>query len=234
MLDKKLYFANNPIVIDLPISNNVVSFSVSVTNMGTGKILRTKLYANPNVSTLQYDLSSIISSLFNPTAVDFNNGVAGAVIRNQIIDVSVLVATIYKVTSAEKFKKTYRFKALRGGDLNTDINIGFNSDFFLSLTEDFPVWEGFPLVASRVANLTYINMVTAVSNYTNLPVKSCNGLYVMFQNIKGGYSAWLFSDYSIKTKTSNTDVIGLNYDMGNRKSKYKTDRKSTRLNSSHV
>jgi len=222
MLDKKLYFVNNPIVIDLPVTNNTVSFSISVTNMGTGKILRTKLYANPNISTLQYDLSPIISALFKPTDANFANGVgAGVVIKNQIIDVSINIIsnTNNGITRAPK---NYRIKALRGGEFNTDINIGFNEDINLNLTYNIPIWEGFPLVASATRNLSSVNMLTRVPNYKNMPTKSCNGLYVMFQNIKGGYSAWLFSDYSIKTKTSNTDVIGLNYDIGNRKSKYKT------------
>lgn len=222
MLDKQLYFANNPIVIDLPIINNVVSFSISVTNMGTGKILRTKLYANPNISALQYDLSPIISALFKPTNANFSGGVgAGVVIDNQIIDVSINIITNTN-NGFSRAPENYRIKALRGGEFSTDINIGFNEDIHLSLTDRTPIWEGFPSVASTTRNLRSVNMVAIPPNYINLPVKSCNGLYVMFQNIKGGYSAWLFSDYSIRTKTSNTDVISLDYNIGNRKAKYKT------------
>lgn len=220
MLDKKLYFANNPIVVDIPISGNARAISISVTNMDSGKNLKTKLYVGADAESLQYDLSPIISSLFNPTAANFNNGVAGTAIRSQIIDVSILIFLLFP--DKAQLPTMYRIKALRGGEFSTDINIGFNEDIHLSLTDKTPIWEGFPLVASATRNLSSVNMLTRVPNYKNMPTKSCNGLYVMFQNIKGGYSAWLFSDYSIKTKTSNTDVIGLNYDMGNRKAKYKT------------
>lgn len=220
MLDKKLYFANNPIVVDIPISGNARAISISVTNMDSGKNLKTKLYVGADAESLQYDLSPIISSLFNPTAANFNNGVAGTAIRSQIIDVSILIFLLFP--DKVQLPTMYRIKALRGGEFSTDINIGFNEDIHLSLTDKTPIWEGFPLVASATRNLSSVNMLTRVPNYKNMPTKSCNGLYVMFQNIKGGYSAWLFSDYSIKTKTSNTDVIGLNFDMGNRKSKYKT------------
>src|SRR5690625_2361805 len=133
------------------------------------------------MSSLQYDLSPIISSLFNPTDADFNNGVAGAVIRNQIIDVSVYIISIHEKLT---IKKVYRFKALRGGEFSTDINIGFNDDIHLSLTDKTPIWEGLPPVYTMTQDLEHVVMISVPPNYINLPVKSCNGLYVMFQNIK--------------------------------------------------
>src|SRR5690625_5253802 len=164
----------------------------------------------------------MIAALFKPTDANFANVVGAClVIKNQIIDVSINVITNTN-NGITRAPKNYRIIALRGGDLSTDIKIGFNEDMNVNLTYYIPKYEGFRLVASTSRKLRSDNMLTRVHNYKNMPTKSCNGLYVMFQNIKGGYSAWLFSDYSIKTKTSNTDVIGLNYDIGNRKSKYKT------------
>lgn len=220
MLNRRLYYANNPIVLDIPLIEDVEYVLIKVDNINSGKSLSAKLYTHSQLS-LHYDVSEMISALFESLEAEFDTDIPN-VIRNQIIDVSIVISR-YTPPSVSQIANIFeRIKVLRGGEFSTDVNIGFDSDFPLILTEKLAVWDGYPPVFYTTRNLMTINSVRIPTEYQTLPVKSCDSIYIAFQNIKGGYSAWLFSDYSVKSKTKETEKYNAGYDLGRRKEIIKT------------
>lgn len=218
----RLYFANNPIVINKKVTSVADSVEISISELLTGKFASVKLY--PRDSRIIYDISYLISCFFEKSELKVNDFGVGWIALNQILKLSVNIDQNY---NSRTFRENIQINAIRGGRKDDSINVYEAENRNLNITSKIPFWNGYPLINSQVRTVGGNQQVaiynTAVIDLIQpLNIRSCNPIYLIFQNHLGGYSAWLFDDYEEEVKSSGTEKMSSGYDFERKKTTWKT------------
>lgn len=187
------YYINNEIWFNITEDVPVTYFKIYLQNLSNGKQSTTFIsYVDQNNSS-RVNLQSIVKSLFDiPNGTDNNS-------RLFKINIESSLGT------STNFNKSF----IRGGIRTNDINQNTSPNKRLRLSNNIPIWLGFPITESFL-NPDYSVNTTPLGNITEVDykkAKGCNNIYFKFLNQLGGYSYWMFESYAEKETGTNLGSI---------------------------
>lgn len=204
-LNSNGYLINNEIWFNITADLPVVYFRLVFTNLSNSKI-STPFISYVDVNNKAFiNIQSVVKSLMNAPDGETNNSTK--------INISITANTGDNIS----FQKDF----VRGGKRVNDTNQTISPNQTLRLSENLPVWSGFP-VYDYFLSPGYVIQKQNLAEVTNIDykrIKGCNNIYIKFLNQKGGYSYWLFESYSEKEQSDNLGYVvnSLNsmVDLGN-------------------
>jgi hypothetical protein len=187
------YYINNEIWMDITEDVAVEYFKVYVQNLSNSKTSTTFISYVDLDNNSRVNLQSVIKSLFDtPDGTDNNTSPYKITITSDI-------------GTSTNFTKTF----IRGGVRSNDVNQNTSPNQRLRLSENLPVWLGFP-VTETFLNPDYTLSTLELAGITDIDyrrTKGCNNIYFKFLNQKGGYSYWVFESYMEKENASNQGSV---------------------------
>ncbi len=192
-LNSNGYFINNEIWFEITADLDVVWFKLILTNLSNGKISTQFVsYSDPN-NKVFVNIQSIVKSLF-----DVPNGTTNNATKIQI-----------SITSNDGTNLTFTKDFIRGGKRTNDTNQTISPNQTLRLSNNLPVWIGFP-ASDYFLSASYLIQEQALDDVANIDyrrTKGCNNIYIKFLNQKGGYSFWVFESYAEKEQGTNLGYV---------------------------
>lgn len=191
------YYVNNPIWVKVDrtgdVDPNAPVILTIVSNAQT--VYNAKLYVYNSV--VWFDLAEIMKGLIpepsHPTTIS----------SGQYIALSTLTVTIY----LPNFTQTKTF--FRGGEDSDRTNIQAPNQAILSESAKFPIWQGYPSAKYYLdaMGLPIYTEIIPNSEIERRQVVTCNPIFLRFLNSKGGYSFWLFDEWTITKNAKTTNVV---------------------------
>lgn len=183
------YLINNEIWFNITADLPVVYFKVFLQNLSNGKTSTSFIsYTDANNSS-KVNIQSVVKSLFDvPNGTDNNAS-------------QVRITITSNDGTSINFTKAF----VRGGLRTNEINQNTTPNKRLRISQNIPVWLGFPVTESFL-NPDYSITTNEILNISEIEYKrskGCNNIYVKFLNQMGGYSYWVFESYSEKETGTN-------------------------------
>lgn len=97
------------------------------------------------------------------------------------------------------------------GSRYTGTNNNLENGDILKVTETIPVWSNYPTRKYTISGDNILEQVPTNGEIENMSKRSCNGIYIKFLNSLGGYTDYLFENFSIRKIGEQGNVIK-NYD----------------------
>jgi hypothetical protein len=187
------YYINNEIWFNITEDIPIVYFKIYLQNLSNGKQSTVFIsYVDQNNNS-RVNLQPIIKSLFSvPNGTDNNS---------QLFKINIQSS----LGTSINFNKTF----IRGGIRSNDVNQNTSPNKRLRLSNNIPIWLGFPVTESFL-NPDYTISTTPLANITDVDykrTKGCNNIYFKFLNQLGGYSYWVFESYGEKETGTNVGSI---------------------------
>lgn len=220
-LSQNGYLINNPILIKISTNQNLRYLDLSLVNLeNTLNNANLRYYANQN-GEVEVDISVIIKSLFTKPSFSLGNPFQDNLVPNSNNFILTFTAQNIEGVEVETIQKTF----IRGGYYNDKTNNSLPSNKAMLITNQLPFWSGYPFryyktdtnfkVIEKPSNGGMINDGVTVEY---LREKSCNGKYLAFLNSLGGYSFWLFDNYTEEATNEHLGIVNNAFsrkDLGN-------------------
>lgn len=185
-LESNGYYINNEIWIRLTSYSGNLYFTLRIDN-GQGGIMVQRIYADVSGSA-RVNISPIIKALFNENS-------------------TVQQFTITRIISGNNNSLSITKKFIRGGIRTTETNASATASTWLTPSEKFPVFSGFPIQFYYLTNdynrQEFLQQDVPESLLDLRNTRGCNGMYIRFLNQLGGYSYWFFESHSFIESSSN-------------------------------
>lgn len=161
-----------------------------------------RFYTGPT-RQISVDLRDVIKGMFpepHHPETFYNNTILERNFQTYDIEVSESVGDTILIPN-----KTF----IRGGLEVQRNNVTINSGSTLRVTEKMPVWKGFPFSKYILSQEGKIEILVS-AGFREIELQRSlgrNPIYVRFLNTMGGYSFWLFENYTEQVSTESQDVI---------------------------
>ena len=236
-LSSNFYLANNPIYLNISGIDNrtaYIDYFISVYNNQGSIVSTSKPQRAYNINnTLSVDIAPLVKSFmsepdhntnyteltpfpFYKNHIKINITVREYEYKNTLVSdpdggLDRIVFSTEIVKSDTITNKTF----IRGGERTYDNNINLGNATKLIVTENIPVWAGFPV------DYYYTNLQDGIVKANIIPgglkderkVKGCESIYIKFLNSLGGYSYWLFENSEVQERNSNLGSIRRKLDV---------------------
>lgn len=213
LTDNTCYYLNNPLVVNLSETTPTwFACWVTLEDVATGNNFVINRYFDQS-GKLKIDLNEMIKPIFNEPRLNLSS----FLIENEnVMTFNVHFRPNNNITGG--VNTTYRIGILRGGVYGNETNVvvnmgtlrhGFEPLKYKMLTtpNTLPYWN---TVISKLPDNTFVletNKQTAnASDGTSMPIRNCDGVYLVFLNSKGGVSNWYFD-----SQTENIKATSLGY-----------------------
>lgn len=210
LTDNTCYYLNNPLVVNLTETFSVwTNCSITLEDVVGGKTYNINRYFNQN-GELTLDLNEIVKPIFNEPIL--NLSVASTRSKN------VMTFNVHFRSNDNNLTDPpvlFRIGILRGGvygnEKNVVVNMGVLRHGFeplkykmITTPNTLPYWS---TVISQLSSdntfvLSVVKQTDNVSNGTSMPIRNCDGAYLVFLNSKGGVSNWYFDSQTENIKTT--------------------------------
>jgi len=211
-LNNDRYMVNNPIWVDIKyIANDVKYVLISIVPiLDPGEPQNTiptrlRLYPDFNRS-LYFDLSECIKAFFkrpnHPESIANGQSLGTNYIKAQI------TLTGVKNDGQTQTYLTVARNFIRGGEESYRTNVTAAHGQVLKESTKIPRWPGYPVAKYIIdkALIQYYSIIPA-SETVQRKVVGCNPVYIRFLNTQGGYSFWLFEQYTINKKSAKPKIL---------------------------
>lgn len=197
----EIYFANNPVYIEL---RDDAAERIVVTARNNSTLKEFELTLDLYNGMAMFD-ASIIAKAMMPLPLN------SLVYQEQGLNYNrVNITFTYESMDSDDEiidvqNQTLTF--IRGG-LVVGNNIYITDGSELIESERVPVWSGYPTGMAEVeGNQIIYRTILQDKEIEVMPTLTCNGMYLMWLNSKGGYSFWLFEIWEIELKSDKSDVL---------------------------
>jgi len=226
-LNKDNYMINNPIWIDVKyIAENTKYLTINllrVSPVGTvNEPSSIRLY--PFNGKLYFDLAPMVKTFMarpqHPSSIG-EDQITGTNFQTMRITLQQ-IRDDDTITETRTFLKNF----VRAGMESPDGNLSLVTGTVLKESVLLPRWQGYPLAKYTLSGgstskipqwgIRY-NAIIPLSETEQRRVVGCNPMYFRFLNTKGGYSFWLFEDWSVEKSSDKPDIVenrGGDYSLG--------------------
>lgn len=197
----EIYFVNNPVYIELR-DDNAKRIVVTAFNYSTLKEYELTLDLYNGVAIFD---ASIIAKAMMPLPL---NSIAYQEqgLNNNRVYIRFTFDSLDEnddVIDSQSYPLTF----IRGG-LVVGNNIYITDGSELIESERVPVWNGYPTSMAEVeGNQIIYRTILKPNEIEVMRTLTCNGMYLMWLNSKGGYSYWLFEIWEMELKSDKSDVL---------------------------
>lgn len=213
LTDNTCYYLNNPLVVNLSETTPTwFACWVTLENVVGGDSYVVNRYFNQS-GKLTIDLNEMIKPIFNEPGLNLSNSLEGS---ENVMTFNIHFRPNNNISGS--LATTYRIGILRGGVYGNEKNVvvnmgvlrhGFEPLKYKTLTtpNTLPYWN---TVISKLLDNTFVRsrykQTANVSDGTSMPIRNCDGAYLVFLNSKGGVSNWYFD-----SQTENIKATSLGY-----------------------
>ena len=197
----EIYFVNNPVYIELR-DDNAKRIVVTAFNYSTLKEYELTLDLYNGVAIFD---ASIIAKAMMPLPLNSivyqeqglnNNRVYIRFTFDSLDDNDDIIDS-----------QSYPLTFIRGG-LVVGNNIYITDGSELIESDRVPVWNGYPTGMAEIeGNQIIYRTILKPNEIEVMRTLTCNGMYLMWLNSKGGYSYWLFEIWEMELKSDKSDVL---------------------------
>lgn len=194
-LENDYYLVDNPIY--LKIQEESTPYQNPLLNISIGSYVFDAQMHNGEVII---DLSPIIKYLM--TVPNFFN-------QSNIVQLSATILEEGSLPDFIFFEKHF----IRGGRY-TGANNYLTNGTILKPAEKIPEWPGYPTRKYTINGSQIVESLPSNGDIEQMTKRSCKGIYIKFLNSLGGYSDYLFENFTIRKSGNQGDVIK-NYNRNN-------------------
>src|SRR5690606_19872338 len=205
-LNSDLYYSDNPIYITFS-GINIKTKYIEIFPMG-GDINPLRLY-NHGRSEITMDISPMVKLAFPDVShnTDYTT-LTPFIVANNWVKITFVISAVYKsgqVVPSPSLTRTF----VKGGKRTYQPNQNTSNNTPLTPSEKIPQWGGYPV------DYYYFDTLKQMTKSNVIPIglkeirkiKGCDPLYVKFKNLQGGYSYWLFENWSNDDGNKNLGTI---------------------------
>lgn len=186
------YVINNPIFINLnfissEINDELLFFTVKITDASTQENIEVKVAPIPNNNTLKVDISDLVKAFFEKPKHDENYFTTSSVENNRKVFNFFFTASFFNYNSGFSVVSTLNGKVFfrAGFDNNKVVNQTLTQGAILRRTDVLPYWSGYPTAEySIVSGMRIVKnpIIDSVEDKERRVVFNCNNYYVKFLN----------------------------------------------------
>lgn len=223
------YVINNPIFLNLnfissEINDELLFFTIKITDASTQENIEIKIAPIPNNNTLKVDISDLVKAFFVKPKHNENYLTSSFFENNRKVFNFFFTASFFNYGSEFSVVHTLNGKVFfrAGFDNNKVVNQTLTQGTILRRTETLPYWASYPTAEYSIDSEMKIvknPLIDSVENKERRIAFNCNNYYVKFLNSLGGYSYWLFQGMTVNKTTTNlgySNVFNDFHDFGNK------------------